>query len=136
MQRRRARALAAGAPMALAATALLSACGGEGREAQAGKTASISPSSAYVDRLRSLSEANRGLALRRAVQDSRQSCKKAETSGYQQDYKNMSMWSLRCTDGRSYALFIAPNGDVQVRRCEHLAQLGLPTCRFDEQKKS
>lgn len=120
--------------MALAGAALLAACGsGEGGDAQAHRTAKITASSAYIDQLRALSEANRGLALRRAVQDSRQSCKKAETSGYQQDYKNMSMWSLRCTDGRSYALFIAPNGDVQVRRCEHLAQLGLPACRFGEQ---
>ena len=118
---------------ALAGAALLGACGsGEDGNAQATRTASITASSAYIDRLRALSEDNRGLALRRAVQDSRQSCKKAQTSGYQQDYKNMSMWSLRCTDGRSYALFFAPNGDVQVRRCEHLAQLGLPTCRFDE----
>lgn len=115
-------------------TILLAACGsgGEADNAQATKTATITASSAYIDQLRSLSEANRGLALRRAVQDSRQSCKKADTSGYQQDYKNMSMWSLRCTDGRSYALFIAPNGDVQVRRCDHLAQLGLPTCRFGD----
>lgn len=121
---------------ALAGAVLLAACGngGDAKNAQATKTATITASSAYIDQLRSLSEANRGLALRRAVQDSRQSCKKADTSGYQQDYKNMSMWSLRCTDGRSYALFIAPNGDVQVRRCDHLTQLGLPTCRFEDRK--
>ena len=117
---------------ALAAAMLacsLAACDGGGG---ATNTTSIRPSSEYVDRLRSLSEDNRGLALRRAVQDSRQTCKKPETSGYQEDYKNMSMWTIRCTDRREYALFIAPNGDVQVRPCQHLAQLKLPTCRFEK----
>lgn len=112
----------------LAAMCSLAGCDGGGAPSN---TTSIKPSSEYVDRLRALSELNRGLALRRAIQDSRQSCKKVDVSGYQQDYKNMSMWTVRCTDKREYGLFIAPNGDVQVRSCPDLAQLKLPTCRFD-----
>lgn len=113
---------------AIAACGLV-ACDGDGAPR---KVTSIKPSSEYVDKLRSLSEANRGLALRRAIQDSRQTCKKPLSSGYQEDYKNLSMWTIRCTDRRDYALFIAPSGDVQVRPCHHLAQLKLPVCRFDD----
>jgi hypothetical protein len=112
----------------LALTALAGCDGGGGAERN---TRTVAPASAYVEQLKGLSEDNRGLALRRAVQDSKQRCKRVESSGYQQDYKNMSVWTLRCTDGE-YALFIAPNGDVQVRSCADAAKLGLLQCRFPE----
>src|SRR3546814_15644817 len=75
---------------------------------------------------------NRGLALRRAIQDSGERCKRVDSSGYQQDYRNLSMWTARCSDSGDWALFVAPTGDVQVRRCEDAASLELPTCRFEE----
>ena len=112
---------------ALALSLLLAGCDSGGGEAP--KTKSIRPSNPFVEQLKSLSEQNRGLGLRRAVQDSKQRCKKVETSAYQQDYKNLSMWTLRCTDGE-YAIFIAPSGDVQVRTCKDVKTLGLPECRM------
>ena len=112
---------------ALALSLVLAGCDSGGGEAPDAK--SIRASNPFVEQLKSLSEANRGLGLRRAVQDSKQRCKKAEASAYQEDYKNMSMWTLRCTDGE-YAIFIAPSGDVQVRTCKDVKTLGLPECRL------
>lgn len=93
---------------------------------------SIRASTPYVDQLRALGEMNRGLALRRAIQDSGEACKKVDVSGYQEDYRNMSMWTARCSDSGDWALFIAPNGDVQVRDCDDTVQLELPACRIAE----
>jgi len=116
--------------LAAAALALsLGACGdtGDGREPRA---RAIKAGSPYVDKLKTLSALNRGLALRRAIQDSGERCKKTDASGYQEDYKNMSMWTARCSDTGDWAIFIAPNADVQVRACADLAQIKLPACRI------
>lgn len=115
--------LCAGATLLMA----LIGCDGGGEPT---KTTSVQPTSEYVEKLKSLSEMNRGLALRRAVQDTGGACKRVDQSGYQEDYKNMSMWTARCSDGKDWAVFIAPNGDVQVRSCADAATLGLPACRF------
>jgi hypothetical protein len=115
--------------IAVSGTALmliLAGCDGGGN----GKTATINASNQYVEQLKGLSEANRGLALRRAIQDAGQRCKRVESSGYQENYKNLSVWTARCSDGE-WSLFIAPNGDVQVRSCKEVKTLGLPECRFD-----
>jgi hypothetical protein len=108
--------------------AALAGCGGGGGEEQA--TRSVQPTSPYVEKLKGLSEMNRGLALRRAILDTGGTCKRVDVSGFQEDYKNMSMWTARCSDGNDWAVFIAPNGDVQVRGCADLATLGLPACRL------
>ena len=111
--------------------AALGGCDGGSTDAGGTPTTRITASTEYVDRLRSLSEMNRGLALRRAVQDSGGTCKSVDASGYQEDYKNLSMWTARCSDGNDWAVFIAPNGDVQVRDCAEAAALELPACRFE-----
>jgi hypothetical protein len=120
-----------------AATALLlvaaGACDGGGAPSA---TRTMKPSSEYVDKLKGLSELNRGLALRRAVQDTGGACKKVDEGRYQQDYRNLSMWVARCSDGNDWAIFIAPNGDVQVRDCKQSATLGLPACRFQGESPS
>jgi hypothetical protein len=108
--------------------AMLAGCDGGGEPAA---TTSVKPSSEYVDKLKGLSELNQGLALRRAVQDTGGTCKKVDQGRFQQDYQNLSMWVARCSDGNDWAIFIAPNGDVQVRDCKQAATLGLPACRFD-----
>jgi uncharacterized membrane protein len=108
----------------------LAGCGGS--EGEQAKTKTMKPANEYVERLKTLSDDNRGLALRRAVQDTGQNCKKVVTSGYQEEYKNLSVWNLKCTDGE-YALFIAPNADVQVRTCTDAKALGLPQCRIAEE---
>ena len=107
---------------------LLAACDGGGGETPANVTV-MKAANPYVDQLRALSDMNRDLALRRAIQDAGNRCKKVDASGYQQDYKNMSMWTARCSDTGDWALFIAPNADVQVRACENAVQLELPECR-------
>jgi len=105
----------------------LAGCDSGGGNAR--KTRSISAGNPHVEQLKSLSELNRGMGLRRAARDSGQRCKRVEFSGYQEDYKNLSMWTLRCSDG-DYSVFIAPTGDVQVRQCRHMKTLALPECRF------
>ncbi len=113
--------------LALALGGCDSGGGGGGGETNVKK---MTVTSEYIDKLKALSKSNQGLALRRAVQDSQQRCKRVVQSGYQEDYKNLSIWNLKCTDGE-YALYIAPSGDVQVRSCEHSERLGLPKCRFE-----
>jgi uncharacterized membrane protein len=117
----------------LIGSALALALGGCGGASDGGetKTKTMKPASEYVDRLKALSDDSRGLALRRAVQDTGQNCKRVTSSGYQEEYKNLSVWNLKCTDGE-YALFIAPNADVQVRSCKEVETLGLPKCRIAE----
>lgn len=118
----------------LTAAALIGAlagCGGAGDGDAQTKAKTMKPANEYVDRLKALSEDNRGLALRRAVQDTGQKCKRVVSSAYQEEYKNLSVWNIRCTDGE-YTLFIAPNADVQVRTCADAKALGLPQCRFAE----
>lgn len=119
-----------------AAALLLGGCGGEagGGDAAPRQTpAKMKASSPYVEQLKTLNEMNRGLALRRAVQDSGKRCRRVAQSGYQQDYTNLSMWVARCEPSGEWAIFIAPNGDVQVRDCKNSAELGLPACRFSEE---
>ena len=81
------------------------------------------------DQLKGLSELYRYLGLRRAIVDNGQRCKKVDRGGYQQEYKSMAMWTAHCTDSGDWAIFLAPSGDVQVRRCGNLASLGLPLCK-------
>jgi hypothetical protein len=121
---------------ALAALTLAACDGGAPAANETATVKTIRASSEYIDGLRALSEANRGLALRRAIQDSGEYCKRADSSGYQQDYENLSMWTVRCSDGGDWALFIAPNGDVQVRNCAEVVELGLPGCRFEATEPS
>ena len=113
----------------LALMLMLGACDG-GAEQGGGNRTKMVAANPFVDQLKALSKPNQGLALRRAIQDSRQRCKKVDHSGYQEDYKNMSMWVARCSDSGDWALFIAPNADVQVRSCADVKTLGLPQCRF------
>jgi hypothetical protein len=119
----------AGAAIALG---MLAGCDDGAPERQ---TTSIRPANPHADQLKSLSELNRGLGLRRAILATPGGkCKKVDYSGYQQDYGNLSMWISRCSDGNDWALFIAPNGDVQVRSCPDVKTLGLPECRFEAPK--
>jgi hypothetical protein len=81
------------------------------------------------DGLKTLNPLYRFLGLRRAMVDSGQRCKKVVRGRYQQEYQNMAMWTAHCTDTGDWAVFIAPSGDVQVRRCGNLKSLGLPLCQ-------
>jgi hypothetical protein len=91
----------------------------------------VAPKNEYADQLKAMSELDRGLALRRVILDTPGGvCKKVEYSGYQQDYRNLPMWLVRCSDRHDWAVFIARNADVQVRRCSDLKALGSPECHF------
>jgi hypothetical protein len=81
------------------------------------------------DQLKALSEPTRFLGLYRALRDNGQRCKRVDRGQYQQQYKSMAMWTAHCTDTGDFALYIAPNGDVQVSACKDAKELGLPICR-------
>ena len=81
------------------------------------------------DQLKTLSEPTRNLGLYRAIRDNGQRCKRVDRGAYQQQYKTMAMWTATCSDSGDWAIYIAPNGDVQVSQCRHAAELGLPECK-------
>lgn len=91
----------------------------------------VNQTNPFHDQLSALSELNRSLALRRAVQDAGMSCRKIERSAFQGDYQGLKYWTASCGGTLDYALFIAPNGEVQVRKCADAGELGLPACRLD-----
>lgn len=106
----------------------LAGCDGSSSEPRQVRSIKVGADNPYQTQMQQLSEANRGLALRRAVQDSGERCKRAEASAFQGDYKSLKMWTLRCSDTGDWALFLAANGDIQARACKDLLQLGLPPC--------
>jgi hypothetical protein len=113
-----------------AAAALLTGCDGGG-ESSAPTATKMRVANPHQDQLMALTELNRSLALRRAIQDTGQSCKKITSSAYSGEYKGLHMWVGRCTPGRDWAIFIAANGDVQVRDCAEAKTLGLPECKLE-----
>ena len=81
------------------------------------------------DQLKALSGPTRNLGLYRAIRDNGRRCKRVDQGAYQQQYKTMAMWTARCSDTGDHALYIAPNGDVQVSACKDARELGLPECK-------
>src|SRR3712207_3011756 len=75
------------------------------------------------DQLKTLSEPTRNLGLYRAIRDNGRRCKRVERSAYQQQFKTMAMWTARCSDSGGWAVYIAPNGDVQVSPCADAREL-------------
>lgn len=122
--------------LASAAAALLTglgACGDTG-SAPAGNSAKqqqIRIRNRPHEELLALPDNLRRIGLVRAIRETGNRCpKRVEPNPvYQGDYRGMALWTARCDNNRQYAVFIAPNEDVQVRRCEDMARLGLPACR-------
>ena len=83
----------------------------------------------HHEQLAALSPPMQLLGLMRAIRDSGKRCQRVDAAAYQQDYRGMKMWVAQCNDGRHWAVFIAPNADIQVRDCAEAAQLDLPQCR-------
>ena len=83
----------------------------------------------YHDELVALTPDMQRLGVMRAIRDNGKRCQRVEALRYQQDYQQMALWVALCNDGRHWALFIAPNGDTQVRQCTEMRQLDLPQCR-------
>lgn len=115
---------------AIAASAMLAGCD-DGIEAPAPKAAPMTIRNDYHDRMLRLDTLPRDAALRRAIRTTGARCDRVEASAFQQDHANLKMWTARCQTN-AYAVFLAANGDVQVRNCTDVAALGLPTCRIPE----
>ena len=112
----------AAAPMFL----LLAGCEDGAPERNVTKVRAANP---HSDQLKALSEPMRHLGLYRAIRENGRRCKRVESGAYQQEYKTMAMWTARCSDSGDWAVYIAPNGDVQVSPCADAKSLGLPECR-------
>jgi hypothetical protein len=91
--------------------------------------ASVKAANTYSDQLAAMTPLYRNLGLWRAIRDAPQRCKRVDSGAFQQAYRNMAMWSAHCTDTGQWAIFIAPNGDVQVRPCADAVAIGIPACR-------
>jgi hypothetical protein len=96
---------------------------------------SIQVRSEQQEGLHKLSEPYRHIALRRAIYDAGRTCKSVVRSGYVQEYGNLSMWTATCDGNRSWAIFVGPDGSVQVRDCRETEQLKLPACTIREPAK-
>ena len=111
---------------ALAALLLLAGCEDGTPEQNVTQVKAAIPGS---DRLAAMAPLYRNLGLWRAIRDAPERCKKVDNGAFQQDYRNLAMWTAHCTDTGQWAIFIAPNDDVQVRPCADTAKLGLPACK-------
>lgn len=111
---------------ALPVAALLAGCGGE---RAVNNKAAISIANQYHEDLLALSPGRQRLAMRRAILDSRNRCITVDNAGYQEEYRNMRMWVASCgQEQKVFAVYIAANGDVQVRDCADAGTLSLPRC--------
>jgi hypothetical protein len=82
------------------------------------------------DGLLRLTSLNQRIALMRAIRDNGHRCRRVDGGRYQEDYRGMVMWVALCAaEGKHWAIFIAPNGDTQVRACADMHRLSLPQCR-------
>jgi hypothetical protein len=119
--------------LAAATLVALAGCGDGGRQEATDATTKINVSNPFHEQMQGLSPLNRALALKRAIQDSGQRCTRMLGSAYVGQYERMHVWTGRCQQpDRDWAVFIAANGDVQVRNCEDVASLGLPACKEPE----
>jgi hypothetical protein len=109
----------ASAPVALTAFALLA-------------TPAFALDNDFSNQLKRLPPLQQRAVLRRAVLDEGKYCGRIGPVAYQQPYKNLEMWTVRCGHGADYAAFIGLDGSVQVRPCGDLAKLELPACRLPE----
>ncbi|HEX8193772.1 MAG TPA: hypothetical protein VF552_12820 [Allosphingosinicella sp.] len=78
-----------------------------------------------------LDDSDRRITLVRAIRATRNRCphRVEPNPVHQGEYEGMAYWTARCDNNEQYAVFIAPNEDVQVRNCRDMAELRLPACR-------
>jgi hypothetical protein len=83
------------------------------------------------ERMLTLNDSDRRIALIRAIRGTGNRCpRRVEPNPvHQGEYEGMAYWTARCDNNQQYAVFIAPNEDVQVRNCRDMAELRLPACR-------
>ena len=114
--------------LASAAIVMMAAACGDSEPAAQQQPRSIQVRSEAQNALHKLNAMNQKIALRRAIYDSGSACKTVTKAGYVQEYGNLSMWTASCASGRSFAVFIGPDGSAQVRDCREMADLKLPAC--------
>ena len=89
----------------------------------------------YNDALLRASEFSRNATIRAAVARNRQPCERVLEAAHTGRHKNLQLWTVRCVSPRGggyrYGLFLAPDGQTQVRSCQAMRTLGLPACRED-----
>jgi hypothetical protein len=98
-----------------------------GIAATAAAAAPPAASLSYNKRLQQLDKPRQAAALRNAIVESGKRCGQIEPPLYRGPYKNLFLWVARCVGG-DYALFVGPDGSVQVRDCDQTVQLKLPAC--------
>ena len=83
----------------------------------------------YHDDLSQLPPNLQRLTMMRAIRDGRFRCQRVSNAGYQEEYRNMRMWVAVCgVEKKTLSVYLAANGDVQVRDCADAGQLSLPRC--------
>ena len=112
----------------LASALALAACGDSGPEAER-KTTVMRAANPTSDNLKALQPLYKNLGLWRGIRYNRGTCKKVDRGAYQQEFKNMAMWTAHCTDSGDWAVFIAPDATVQAAKCSDAGSLGLPACK-------
>jgi hypothetical protein len=105
----------------------LAACGSEESEPTNVTRITGPKDNPFQKKMLALSETDRNLTLRRAIQDDGGSCPRITDGAYQQEYKGLSMWVARCSN-RDWAVYLGPTGNVQARACNQAKQVGLPEC--------
>jgi hypothetical protein len=114
--------------VSLCALGLLGGCGQSSDPAPQARTTPIKVQGEAQKQLAAANEMDRSIGLKRAIYASGSRCSRVIRTGQMADYKNMSMWQAICEDGGNWAVYIAPNGAVQVRACADLKGLALPQC--------
>ncbi|TZG27272.1 hypothetical protein [Sphingomonas montanisoli] len=85
----------------------------------------------YSAQLAKLPEIRKRAVIRRAILDNEAACQQVTMVKLQGRWKNLTMWSARCTKGGDYGVFIGPDGTAQVRACTDIAKLKtLPACQL------
>ena len=98
--------------------------------AAAAPAAAAPPPNPYVVRMQAMGDAQRRAVLRGAIVNYGQRCGRVGPALFRGTLKNLTMWSIRCTPGGAYGVFVGPDGTAQVRTCEDMATLKLPLCQL------
>lgn len=117
-------------PALLMTLTLLGACQQEAEPPA--KPVEITVRSESQKQLSAANDLDRAIALKRAIMDSRASCRRVASTGFVGTYKNMDYWTATCIDQfdrpREWAVFVGADDSVQVRLCKDTAAVGLPAC--------
>ncbi|MEO5774411.1 MAG: hypothetical protein ABIQ32_09890 [Sphingomicrobium sp.] len=117
----------------IAAALLLSACGQPAPQ-QTKEQPKIG--SDEQQQVHKLNEMDRAITFKRAIYASGYTCRRIDRSGYVAEYGNLSMWTAACSDKKTWAIFVGPDGSAQVRDCKDMAQFKLPECVIREERKA